>query len=268
VLELAHEHGVAEVQIGSGGIESRFDAQGLAGFEGGLKALAQIGDADDFGCAFLEQVKLFVDGSEVCHCSEQYRDTGGREKEGGADCSQARVRVILTGMDTERVREIALKLPHVTEGVNWGSVLVFWVGDKAIGGKMFATTYLEPSRSGVMSLHAGPERFHELVEVDGFIPAPYSARHHWVTLQRWNAVSDAELKKLIEQAHALIFAKLPQKTKDVLAMEPKAQKKVIAERKKLLKEREKREVPAKSARTVEEPKKSARKPPAKRARKE
>ncbi len=142
-------------------------------------------------------------------------------------------------MDAERLRDFALKLPHVVEGVNWGHVLVFWVGDKAVGGKMFATTYLEPSRTGVMSLHVGPERFHEWVEVEGFIPAPYAARNFWVTLQRWNVLPDAELKALIKEAHGLIYARLPQRTKDVLAMAPREQKKLIAERKKLLNSRSK-----------------------------
>jgi hypothetical protein len=33
VAQLAHEHGVAEVKIGGGGVESGFDAEGAAGFE-------------------------------------------------------------------------------------------------------------------------------------------------------------------------------------------------------------------------------------------
>ena len=32
VLQLAHEHGVAEVEVGGGGVEAGFDAQGDAGF--------------------------------------------------------------------------------------------------------------------------------------------------------------------------------------------------------------------------------------------
>ena len=43
-------------------------------------------------------------------------------------------------MDAERVREYLLQLPHVVETMQWGANLVFWVGDKAIGGKMFART--------------------------------------------------------------------------------------------------------------------------------
>ena len=60
VAQLAHEHGVAEVQVGGGGVEAGFDAQGAAGFAAVFKALAEVADADDFGGAFLEQIHLFV----------------------------------------------------------------------------------------------------------------------------------------------------------------------------------------------------------------
>ena len=39
---------------------------------------------------------------------------------------------------TQNEREFLLQLPHVVETMQWGANLVFWVGDKAIGGKMFA----------------------------------------------------------------------------------------------------------------------------------
>ena len=62
-------------------------------------------------------------------------------------------------MDNERIREICLGLPHVTETVNWGHILVYWVGDRDIGGKMFALTSLEGT-TPVLSFHCGAERFH------------------------------------------------------------------------------------------------------------
>ena len=36
-----------------------------------------------------------------------------------------------------------LTLPHTVETRQWGNNLVFWVGDKAIGGKMFALINLD-----------------------------------------------------------------------------------------------------------------------------
>ncbi len=46
--------------------------------------------------------------------------------------------------------------------MQWGANLVFWVGDKAIGGKMFALANLDEDGKAVLSFHAGPERYAEL----------------------------------------------------------------------------------------------------------
>jgi hypothetical protein len=53
---------VPEVEVGSGGIEAGFHAEGATGFAAVFKALAQVADADDFRCAFLKQVELLVYG--------------------------------------------------------------------------------------------------------------------------------------------------------------------------------------------------------------
>ncbi|MHB1674589.1 MAG: MmcQ/YjbR family DNA-binding protein [Acidobacteriaceae bacterium] len=137
-------------------------------------------------------------------------------------------------MDAEQVREFLLKLPHVEETMQWGANLVFWVGDKVVGGKMFALANLDEDGQGVISFHAGPERYPDLLEIDGVIPAPYMARIFWVALTRWDAIPSRELLPLLAQARDLVYAKLPKRTKDVLAMPPKARKKLIAERRKLL----------------------------------
>jgi predicted DNA-binding protein (MmcQ/YjbR family) len=118
-------------------------------------------------------------------------------------------------MDAESLRAFLLSLPDVCETMQWGDNLVYWVGDKKIGGKMFALVSLTPDR-GVMSFAAGPERFAELVEVEGVFPAPYFARAHWVAVERWNALPVPELKELLLAARGLVYEKLPKKTKAAL----------------------------------------------------
>lgn len=137
-------------------------------------------------------------------------------------------------MDAEQVREALLGLPHVEETMQWGANLVFWVGDKAIGGKMFALVNLDEDGKGVISFHAGRERYTELLEIDGVIPAPYMARIFWVALTRWDAIPGRELLSLLVHGHDLVYAKLPRRTKDVLAMPLTARRKLITERRKLL----------------------------------
>jgi predicted DNA-binding protein (MmcQ/YjbR family) len=114
--------------------------------------------------------------------------------------------------------------------------LVFWVGDKNIGGKMFAWMRLEQneSRTRVISFAAGPERYAELVEIDGIFPAPYVARIFWVAVERWNVFRSAEWEQELRAAHELTFNKLPSRVRARLALPSTQQKKLIAERKKNL----------------------------------
>ena len=133
-------------------------------------------------------------------------------------------------MDNEHIREICLALPHVAETVNWGHHLVYWVGDRDIGGKMFAMTDLDGSGQGVLVFHCGAERFHELLENEGIFASPYLARVHWVTLERWDVLRPRQVEDELKRAHALIFEKLSPRAKAILAMPEKERARVIRER--------------------------------------
>jgi len=115
-------------------------------------------------------------------------------------------------MDIESVRAHCLSFPHVTEVVLWGNDLVF-----KIGGKMFAVIGLESASDHCLSLKCTPEKFAELVEHDGIVPAPYVARYHWVALEQFNALPEKELKSLLRTAYDLVFEKLPKKAKSKLS---------------------------------------------------
>ena len=135
-------------------------------------------------------------------------------------------------MDAERLREYLLRLPHVVETMQWGANLVFWVGDKAIGGKMFALVNLDEDQNGVLSFPAGPERYADLLETEGVFPAPYLARAYWVAIRHWHVFPASDLEDLLKLGHALVYGKLPRKAREVLAMPQSAQRKFLKERKK------------------------------------
>ena len=120
-------------------------------------------------------------------------------------------------MDVESARTYLLKLPHVVETMQWGANLVFWVGDKTVGGKMFALLNLDDDQKAICSFAAGPERFAELLEIEGVIPAPYLARAHWVALNHWRVLRTSELEEQFKNAHAVVYAKLPKKTRSLLS---------------------------------------------------
>jgi predicted DNA-binding protein (MmcQ/YjbR family) len=121
-------------------------------------------------------------------------------------------------MSIEFVREVAMSLPNVTEQIQWEDHLLF-----KIGGKMFAVTTLGPE--GVrLSVKSTPDRFYELTEVPGVIPAPYMARNHWVALERWDAMRRKEIEDLIRESYQLVFAKLPKRKQSELSAPPASQK--------------------------------------------
>ncbi len=103
---------------------------------------------------------------------------------------------------------------------------------------MFAMTDLDGTGIGVLWFHCGAERFHELLESEGIIAAPHLARAHWVAVERWDVLRPREIEDELKRAHALIYEKLPKRTKAVLALPEKERAKVIRERKKLVAERD------------------------------
>jgi predicted DNA-binding protein (MmcQ/YjbR family) len=106
-------------------------------------------------------------------------------------------------MNIEELRAFCLSLPHATEDVKWGNDLAF-----CIGKKMFAVTGLETAVKS-LSFKCTPEKFAELVELDGIIPAHYVARYHWVTVENLDALPKNELKDLIKNSYKMVWEKLP-----------------------------------------------------------
>lgn len=137
-------------------------------------------------------------------------------------------------MDVEQIRSLLLGMPNVVETMQWGANLVFWVGDKAIGGKMFALANLEPGDRAVISFCAGQERYSELLEREGISPAPYLARAYWVAVESWDIFRLTEWKEELTAAHAIVASKLPKRTRDVLAMPFREQKRILSERRAIL----------------------------------
>ncbi len=152
-------------------------------------------------------------------------------------------------MDVERLRAFLLTLPHTVETRQWGNNLVFWVGDKAIGGKMFALLNLDDPGPRLartdLSFATDPERFHQLLETEGIIPAPYLARAKWIALESLNAntLTRTELEDLLREANALTFTKLPARVRATLALPATQQRRLITERRKLLATEEKNKKP-------------------------
>lgn len=114
------------------------------------------------------------------------------------------------------VRAFCLSLPHATEGVQWEHDLLF-----RIAGKMFCVANLEPGMSPTkIAFKCTPEKFAELVEMEGIIPAPYMARNHWVAMIEIDALRQPEIKELIQESYQMILEKLPKKAQAGLQTQP------------------------------------------------
>lgn len=114
-------------------------------------------------------------------------------------------------MTLEQLRKFCLSFPGATEDIKWGADLCF-----CVGAKMFCVTDADTMEHGI-SLKCTPERFGELTERSGIIPARYVARYHWITIEDLSAVTGSELKELIESSYQLVFDKLPSKVKKTIS---------------------------------------------------
>lgn len=108
-------------------------------------------------------------------------------------------------MDFEKAKALCLTFPGCTEDVKWESNLVFSVGEK-----MFAVTDAGRAPGG-FGFKVDEERFLELTDRPGIIPAPYLARAKWVYVENSKALSDKEAAALLRRSYELVFAKLTKK---------------------------------------------------------
>jgi len=69
------------------------------------------------------------------------------------------------------------------------------------------------SIEGGISLKCTPDKFNELIELEGIDPAAYVGRYKWVRIANLDAVTQGELKSLIGKSYQLVFDKLPKKMK-------------------------------------------------------
>jgi len=116
-------------------------------------------------------------------------------------------------MNIDSVRACCKALPRVTEDVQWDNQLLFRVARK-----IFCVVALEPASVTKIVFKCTPEKFAELVEQEGIVPAPYMARNHWVALTNWTALRDAELRECLGESYQLVVSKLSKKLQRKLSL--------------------------------------------------
>ena len=116
-------------------------------------------------------------------------------------------------MTVEQLREYALGLPGVTEGIKWDDHLCFMVGEK-----MFLVTVPDHS-SPSASFKVKAEDFEQIIGLPGFSKHVYLGRHNWVHLDNIGRISDKVWRDHISISYQLVASKLPLRTRKALGIE-------------------------------------------------
>jgi predicted DNA-binding protein (MmcQ/YjbR family) len=110
-------------------------------------------------------------------------------------------------MNVDSVRGYCLSFPQARENLQWGETLCF-----KVAGKIFAMLSLD-SVPPSLCFKCTPEKFVELVELEGIRPAPYVGRYKWILLERLDVLGDEELEGLIRQSYEMVATKGKTKAK-------------------------------------------------------
>ncbi len=112
-------------------------------------------------------------------------------------------------MNAALLEKICQGLKGSTKDIKWENDLCYLVG-----GKMYCVLTLKGDPC--ISFKTTPEEFGELIEREGIIPAPYSARHYWVLVENIHSLRTNEWKYYIQKSYELIFGKLSRKVRESL----------------------------------------------------
>ncbi|AFL90300.1 hypothetical protein Terro_4093 [Terriglobus roseus DSM 18391] len=132
-------------------------------------------------------------------------------------------------MSLDRTRDFLLSLPRVEETLQWDN-LVYWVLDKAVGGKMFAMMEPEPGGPHVAGFAVPADQFEPLLEIEGVRPAPYLARAQWVVVERWDVFTAAEWQHHLRAAHSRVEAKLPPRIQRLMELKQREYRVLVREK--------------------------------------
>ncbi len=109
-------------------------------------------------------------------------------------------------MDAEQLKTFCGAWPGVASGIKWEDDLVFTVASK-----MFAVLCLQGPDRERLSFKVDPERFLELTDQPGIVPAHYMARAFWVTIAEPSRFTRAQIEEFVRHSHDLVRARLSKK---------------------------------------------------------
>jgi len=105
-------------------------------------------------------------------------------------------------MNVDGLRKFCLSFPQAKEKLQWGENLCF-----KVRGKIFAILNLGSVPQSIC-FKCDPERFAELTEREGVVPAPYLGRYKWVLVESLDVMDGWELEELLGESYRMVAEKL------------------------------------------------------------
>lgn len=113
-------------------------------------------------------------------------------------------------MEIHEIQALAGKLNGVTFDLKWEHILSCMIANK-----MFCNFNLNEVPIHC-SIKVSEENYNTFIDQEGFKPAPYLARYHWVQLTDLSLWKMAEWNQYLKEGYDLTVAKLPKRTQKSL----------------------------------------------------
>ena len=114
-------------------------------------------------------------------------------------------------MIADELHSLCGSWPGVASSVKWEDDLVF-----TVAGKMFAVSCLRGPDRERLSFKVDPERFLELTDQPGIVPAHYMARAFWITIAEPERFKRAEIESFVRHSYELVRVRLSKKMQATL----------------------------------------------------
>ena len=119
-------------------------------------------------------------------------------------------------MNENELSALSSPWPGVTQDIKWEDDLVF-----SVAGKMFAVYCMRGPDKGRLSFKVDSDRFLELTDQPGIVPAHYMARAFWITLVEPERFSRENIEGFMKHSYELVRAKLTKRMQATLVAKEK-----------------------------------------------
>ena len=114
-------------------------------------------------------------------------------------------------MNAEDLEALCGHWPGVTSSIKWEDDLVY-----SVAGKMFAVSCLRGPDRERLSFKVDAERFLELTDQPGIVPAHYMARAFWITIAEPERFKREVIDEFVRHSYELVRAKLSKRQQATL----------------------------------------------------